>query len=92
MNSYPEVYNLLGHNLLVLYTLLAWSLAWKGLALWKASQRKEKIWFVVLLVLNTLGLLEILYLFVFSKEESQKKKVSKKESEEESEEEDKEKK
>ena len=37
-----------------------WALVWKGLALWKSSQKKQPIWFVVLLVVNTLGLLEIL--------------------------------
>ncbi|MCX6731479.1 MAG: DUF5652 family protein [Candidatus Parcubacteria bacterium] len=48
--------------------LIAWSLVWKGLALWKSAQRKEKWWFMVLLVVNTVGILEILYLYVFSKE------------------------
>lgn len=67
MNEYYTINSLLASNPLLLYSVLAWSLAWKGLALWKSAQRKEKIWFVVLLVLNTLGLLEILYLFVFSK-------------------------
>ena len=26
--------------------LLIWSMFWKGIALWTASQRKQKIWFV----------------------------------------------
>ena len=51
----------------VFTALAVWSLFWKGLALWKAASQKDKIWFVVLLIVNTLGLLEILYLFVFSK-------------------------
>ncbi len=46
---------------------LAWSLPWKGVALWKAANRKERWWFIALLVINTLGVLEILYIFVFSK-------------------------
>lgn len=51
-----------------------WSLVWKGLALWKAGAvKKNVIWFVVLLVVNTLGLLEILYLFWFSKIKLKKK-------------------
>ncbi|MGC8851750.1 MAG: DUF5652 family protein, partial [Minisyncoccia bacterium] len=45
-----------------------WTIIWKGLALWKSAQRKEKVWFAVILILNTLGLLDILYLFVFSRE------------------------
>ena len=48
--------------------LLIWSLVWKGLALWKSARREESVWFVALLVLNTLGILEILYLFVFSRD------------------------
>jgi len=40
-----------------------WSLAWKGLALWHAAHRKEKWWFIALLLLETVGILEIIYLF-----------------------------
>lgn len=47
--------------------VIFWVLPWKGWALWRAAQRCQKIWFVVLLVLNTIGILEILYIFVFSK-------------------------
>jgi len=52
---------------LFLFILVVWSIAWKGLALWKAARVGNKTWFVVLLVINTLGILEILYLYVFSK-------------------------
>jgi methionyl-tRNA synthetase len=50
-----------------LMLLLAWIIAWKGLALWKSARLKQPVWFIVLLVVNTLGILEILYIFVFSK-------------------------
>jgi hypothetical protein len=46
--------------------LFAWSIVWKGLALWKAAHKEHKWWFVAFMVLNTLGILEILYLYVFS--------------------------
>ena len=52
--------------LLILLVLLTWSLVWKGLALWKAARAGSAKWFIVLLVVNTLGILEILYLYVFS--------------------------
>jgi hypothetical protein len=45
---------------------LIWSAVWKGFALWKAAKKDSKYWFIALLVVNTLGILEILYLFVFS--------------------------
>ena len=54
-------------ELIILTLLLLWTLPWKGVALWRASHRKEKKWFIALLVLNTLAVLEILYIFFFSK-------------------------
>ena len=47
--------------------MITWSLPWKGVALWKSSRLNQKGWFIALLVINTLGLLEILYIFVFSR-------------------------
>ena len=47
--------------------VLLWSLVWKGLALWHAGRRGDAVWFVVLLVVNTLGILEIIYLLFFAK-------------------------
>ena len=41
-----------------------WTLPWKGIALWKAARLGHSGWFVALLLINTLGVLEILYLFV----------------------------
>ncbi|MDO8664426.1 MAG: DUF5652 family protein [Candidatus Liptonbacteria bacterium] len=55
--------------------LVIWSIVWKGLALWRAARDGSKPWFVALLVINTMGILEILYLYVFSKNA---KKVSSK--------------
>ena len=46
---------------------LVWTLAWKGVALWKAARNGSRTWFIALLVVNTIGVLEILYIFVFSK-------------------------
>ena len=45
-----------------------WTLPWKGYALWKAARRGDKVWFVALLLINTLAILEILYIFVFSRD------------------------
>ena len=47
--------------------LMLWALVWKGIALWKAARNSAKVWFIVLLVVNTVGILEILYIYVFSK-------------------------
>jgi uncharacterized membrane protein len=47
----------------ILFAIL-WSLVWKGLALWHAARRGQYWWFLILTVVNTLGVLEIIYLFV----------------------------
>ncbi len=47
--------------------LLLWTLPWKGVALWRASRNGQKKWFIALLVINTLAILDIVYIFFFSK-------------------------
>ncbi len=54
--------------------LFVWSMVWKGLALWKSAHKEQKWWFIAFLVVNTLGVLEILYLYVFSMERKSKPK------------------
>lgn len=47
--------------------VVVWSLIWKGIALWKSSKRDHITWFVVFLIIHTFGVLEILYIYLFSK-------------------------
>lgn len=51
----------------LLFLFIIWSLIWKGLALWHAARRGEKGWFIALLIINTAGILEIIYLLVVAK-------------------------
>lgn len=60
---------------LMQYVLLVWSIAWKGLALWNAAKNSQKNWFIAILVINTLGIIEIIYLFGFAKEKLTLKKL-----------------
>jgi len=39
----------------------------EGLALWRAARREEPVWFVVLLVLNTAGVLDTVYYFLIGR-------------------------
>ncbi|MFH0834587.1 MAG: DUF5652 family protein [Patescibacteria group bacterium] len=50
-----------------LIILLIWSLFWKGLALWHSARKAQPWWFAILLVVNTAGILEIIYLFAIAK-------------------------
>lgn len=51
--------------LLILSAL--WTIPWKGVALWKAARNSHKKWFIILLTVNTLAILEIIYIFGFSR-------------------------
>ncbi|MDO8265171.1 MAG: DUF5652 family protein [Candidatus Parcubacteria bacterium] len=51
----------------VLLILVAWSYFWKAWALWLAARNGQRNWFLVLMFLGTLGILEIIYIFKISK-------------------------
>ncbi|MFA5745444.1 MAG: DUF5652 family protein [archaeon] len=60
-------------TLLWLIPLMIWEMVWKGIALWKAGRNNQLTWFVFLLILNTAGILPIIYIY-FIKPETKKKK------------------
>ena len=53
-------------GMVVFVLLIVWCIIWKGLALWKSARKNHKAWFIILLIVNTLGILEILYVLWFS--------------------------
>lgn len=70
LNNWPQGgpgLGLAGGGITLFIVLLAWAMVWKGLALWHAGRRGEKVWFIILLVINTVGILEIIYLFAVAK-------------------------
>jgi methionyl-tRNA synthetase len=54
-------------QLVFLALAIIWSLFWKGIALWKSARNGQTAWFVCILLINTLGVLEIIYLSFFQK-------------------------
>ena len=58
---------LLGINPWLIVAAIVWTLIWKGLALWRSAELRQRWWFVALLVINTLGILEIVYLFLVTR-------------------------
>jgi hypothetical protein len=47
--------------------LVIWEVIWKMFALWKSARSNHRYWFISIALLNTLGLLPILYLLTFRK-------------------------
>jgi len=65
------MFDYISQNPYLFTAALIWILAWKGVALWTAAKADSKKWFVALLVINTMGLLEISYIYYFSKKSDQ---------------------
>lgn len=61
--------------LVLVIALVIWSAVWKALALWKAAGKGDKVWFVALFLINTAGILEIFYIFAFSKRQEERHNI-----------------
>jgi len=57
----------LGISIWIILLVSAWEAVWKFIAMWKAAKKESVIWFIVLGIINTVGILPILYIYVFSK-------------------------
>jgi hypothetical protein len=55
-------------GLVILIFLVAiWDLIWKGIGMWKAGRNNQLVWFIVIFLINTIGILPIVYLLWFQK-------------------------
>ena len=59
----------------ILILAAVWTIPWKGVALWRAARNQSVAWFVVLLIVNTVGILEIVYILFFSKRKDSPQQV-----------------
>ena len=50
-----------------LLVLMLWTLYWKARGMWRAAHQESKVWFIIFLLINTLGILEIVYLYIITK-------------------------
>lgn len=51
----------------IIIVIALWSLFWKIFALWHAARKSARGWFIVIMLVNTAGILEIVYLFGVAK-------------------------
>ena len=55
------------NNLYLLILIAVWDIIWKGIGLWKAARNGQKYWFIAMLLINSAGILPILYIKFFQK-------------------------
>jgi len=59
-----DISSLAPETIALIVILAAWELVWKGIALWRAGRQSDLTWFIVILVVNTAGILPITYLLL----------------------------
>jgi len=57
----------LGINIWVIVVIVVWEVIWKGIAMWKSARNNQIRWFIAILLLNTAGILPIVYIQWFQK-------------------------
>ena len=67
---YNNPFDVLGPMMGVILVLMVWEAIWKGIALWKAGRNNQLVWFIFILVLNTAGILPIIYIAFFQKKKA----------------------
>jgi hypothetical protein len=60
---------------IVLAIAAVWELIWKGIALWKAGRQNQLVWFIFILIVNSAGILPIIYLAFFQQESPESKMI-----------------
>ncbi len=53
--------------LIWLIPLIIWEAIWKGVGLWKSGKNNQLYWFIAMFILNTAGILPIIYLRFYQK-------------------------
>lgn len=50
-----------------LFTFAIWDTIWRGMALWRAGRNNQQGWFIALLLVNSVGILPIIYILTHPK-------------------------
>ncbi|MCR4285146.1 MAG: DUF5652 family protein [archaeon] len=57
--------------------VIVWMIIWKLMAMWRAARNNQIFWFIACLVINTVGVLPMLYLIFFQKDMNHLRKAKK---------------
>ncbi len=65
--AYEELAATLSGSTWLIVAVALWEVLWNGIAMWKSARRGHIFWFVIFLLVNLLGIPEIIYLIVTRK-------------------------
>lgn len=67
MENFEQMAPLMLWLMPVIFILIIWELVWKLIAMWKAARNNEKVWFICIALINTVGILPIIYIVINKK-------------------------
>lgn len=65
-----------GHSTYLAFAIMIlflWAIPWKAMALWKSARKGQVAWFVFFVLVNTVGIMEIIYLKIISRDQKTEK-------------------
>jgi|GEM_PF-2911717 len=65
MDSFTEFYHSIAWFIPLIIICVLWDVVWKLIAMWKAARNNDLAWFICIALLNTMGLIPIIYILLF---------------------------
>lgn len=65
MDSFTEFYHSIAWFIPLIIICVLWDVVWKLIAMWKAARNTDLAWFICIALLNTMGLIPIIYILLF---------------------------
>jgi len=68
MDQLPQQFTEIMVWLIPLIIILSvWEIVWKIIAMWKSARNNDLLWFILIAVINTVGILPIIYILIHKK-------------------------
>ncbi len=62
--NYQNFQELLAGYMMVIMFFIVWEIVWKMIAMWKAARNNQLGWFICIALINTAGILPIIYILL----------------------------
>lgn len=75
MDNFNQLQELLTPLMPVIIILVIWEAIWKLIAMWKAGRNNHLAWFICIALINTVGILPIIYILLNRKKTETEKTI-----------------
>jgi hypothetical protein len=60
-----QIHSMLWWLIPLIIIVAIWDTIWKLIAMWKAARNKHLAWFICIFIINTIGILPIIYILMY---------------------------